>query len=188
MSLPGLAEVVTDGCWSKSGFSLFSLSLLSSSHLIITLTAVLMVTLSAKSKGLDFYRIYELSTVPALETQLSLSLSLSLFSCTFVFLSTSTECFIPPFSMPQDPFVSLIQLLLPAAHLSLLLVESTVPSSPPPGFVSSSRNLNHDWALSVTVYKSNLHSNPLYWLQYYSSFRCFTVSSNCLRTVFSRLC
>ena len=68
-----IAGAVTDGCWSKSGFSpslfhflthSFSLSL--SPH--NNPTAVLMVTLSAKSEGLDFCRTHELSTVPAVET------------------------------------------------------------------------------------------------------------------------
>lgn len=38
-------------------------------------TAVLMVTLSAKSEGLDFYRTHELSTVPMVDTLLPLFLS-----------------------------------------------------------------------------------------------------------------
>lgn len=183
--VPGSAGV-TDGCWSKSGFSpsLFCFLALSlSPH--NNPTAVLMVTLSAKSEGLDFYRTHELSTVPAVETLLSLSLSL--LPSTFIFLSVSTECFI---SSSQDPFVSFIWLLLSSARLSSLLVESTVPSLPPPGFVSSSKNPNHDWALSVSVYKSN--SNLISFICcaiVLVAFVSLYLQTACLHCImFSRLC
>lgn len=134
-------------------------------------TAVLMVTLSAKSEGLDFYRTHELSTVglPAVDTLLPLSLS----------FPTAPFCLYWMFHFFLfAPFVCFISPHLSTAHLSPLLVESTVPSLPSPSFVSSSRNPNHDWALSVSVYKSKLQSNLLHLLCYCSSFLCFTVSSN----------
>lgn len=89
--------------------------------------AVLMVTLSARSEGLDFYRTHELRPVPAVDT-------LPLSSCTSIFFSVSIECFISSSLLAQDPFVSFCCLHLSSAHLSSLLVESTVPSLPAPGF------------------------------------------------------
>lgn len=64
--------------------------------------AVLMVTLSAKSEGLDFYRILEFSTVPVVENLLSLSLSFSPEPSS-VFLSLLNLSFLPP----RWPWISL---------------------------------------------------------------------------------
>lgn len=57
--------------------------------------AVLMVTLSAKSEGLDFYRTHELSIVPAVDAVLPLSLPFSPAPSSFS-QSLSNVSFLPP--------------------------------------------------------------------------------------------
>jgi len=119
-------------------------------------TAVLMVTLSAKSKGLDFLRTHELSTEPEVDTLLPLSLCFPSAPSWF-FLSPLNVSFIPP-RWPRIPLSPLsistsLQLICHRCLLSQrsLLFHLLV-------FVSSSRNANHDWALLVCVYEyySNL--------------------------------
>lgn len=116
-------------------------------------TAVLMVTLSAKSEGLDFYGTHELSTVPAVDTLLPLSLSFPPAPSSF-FLSLLNVSFLPPrwpriplspLSVSTSPRLICHRCLLSQRSLLFLLLV----------FVSSSRNPNHDRALSVSMYKSN---------------------------------
>lgn len=113
-----------------------------------------MVTLSAKSEGLDFYRTHELSTVPAVDTLLPLSLSFppapSSFSPSLLNVSFLSSL------LAEDSFVSFICLHLSSAHLSSLPVESTVPSLPPPGFLFHHPEIpTMTGLLSVSMYKSN---------------------------------
>lgn len=93
-------------------------------------TAVLMVTLFAKTEGLDFYRTHELSIVPAVDTVLQLPPTPSLLR---LHLSFSLEI-LPP-GQAEIFFVSFICLDLSSAHLSSRLVASNHPFSSSSGCI-----------------------------------------------------
>ena len=114
---------------------------------------------------------------------LHLHLSFCLYRTFHFFLLAGPRISLSPLSVSTSP-----QLI---CHRCLLSQPSLLFSSlPPPGVVSSSRNPNHDWALSASVYKSN--SNLIsriccaIVLPFFVSLYLQTACLYCI--MFSRLC